>query len=448
MKQKWVTPVRQLQKQQTGVGSSSGGGGTSGGFKGVLKGKSSNSDAYNGVSSLLWLEPSAADPNIGGVTIKRTESTWGVTSPYGSGQPFEVLSPSTTNASDLSTDGTGSGGSNPVLCRIDAFGGIGTVQGVHISPGLRNTYGGGTPIGLWVQLVNVDTYGVIASGPDPAKVATPFSPLFQAQTFAGAKLWNVDSLGDMNMYASNGTTGLVALASGDTPAFGHRAILRAGSAGTAVLGLRREAAQTAAFVRVLKEDGTTLLSAIDPGGDFVTFADDGTTGVGAVYAGSTPAVGFRALFASQTAATVTLGLKLAASQSQDVMATYNSAGTKIATIIDSTGHLTGGGGSGVTSFNTRTGAVTLTSADITALGGALVPIQSSPFGYMLYTNGSGGTFWSTPPSSSGVTSWNGRTGAVSLTSSDITALGGQLIPTPPASGTHQLYSVSGTVTWI
>lgn len=97
----------------------------------------------------------------------------------------------------------------------------------------------------------------------------------------------------------------------------------------------------------------------------------------------------------------------------------------------------GGSGSGVDSFDGRTGAVLFRASDVTGLGGALVPPAPATFGNMMYADGSGGIFWAAAPSGgggggSGVTTWNGRSGTVSLLSSDIIALGGGLVPS--ASG--------------
>lgn len=65
---------------------------------------------------------------------------------------------------------------------------------------------------------------------------------------------------------------------------------------------------------------------------------------------------------------------------------------------------------GVSTFNARTGAVTLTSADITAAGGALAV-------------------------DAGVTSFNGRSGAITLTANDVTAAGALANPSPVLTGT-------------
>lgn len=444
------------QKQLDSIanGTSTPGGVVSGGaglWNGVLNSAPINSDVYNDVTSLGWVIPDTATGRAGGITFKMVEDTWGTTlaSPrYGDAQPWEVLSPSTTDASNTSDDGTGSGGTNPVLARQDRFGGYGNVQGIHISPGLRDTHGGGTPIGLWVQLVNVDTFGVIASGPDLTKVPAPFAPLFQAQTYLGKKIWNIAGDQSMNMFEDDGTTGVVGLYGRTTPLYGARAILRAGTAATRILAMRREASQTAVMQANLREDGTTLLSAVDGHGDFVTFADDGFTGVTGLYTGDTPVSGIRAIFDTHTPATVGVGIKIASGQSGAALATYGPSGSHIADIIDNTGHLVGGGGSGLTSFNGRTtAAATLTAGDITALGGGLYPLSSPPFGYMLYSNGSNGSFWSPAPAGGGVSDVNGYTGSVNL-ATVMASLGGQLVPTPPASGNHQLWSIAGFVTWI
>jgi hypothetical protein len=64
---------------------------------------------------------------------------------------------------------------------------------------------------------------------------------------------------------------------------------------------------------------------------------------------------------------------------------------------------------GVTSFNTRSGVVTLTAADITAAGGALAV-------------------------DAGVTTFNGRSGAITLTTNDVSAAGGVAANSPALTG--------------
>lgn len=97
---------------------------------------------------------------------------------------------------------------------------------------------------------------------------------------------------------------------------------------------------------------------------------------------------------------------------------------------------------GVTSFNTRTGAVSLLLADITGAGGA--PLASPSFtGVPLGPTATPGTsttqlattaFVAAAIASSGVASFNSRTGAVTLIANDISAAGGALLAGPTFTG--------------
>jgi hypothetical protein len=101
-----------------------------------------------------------------------------------------------------------------------------------------------------------------------------------------------------------------------------------------------------------------------------------------------------------------------------------------------------GGVAGVGSWNGRTGAVTMTAADLTAAGGLLLaggtmlgpltlsgaptlPLQATTKQYV--DSQLAGVV--------AVTSWNGRTGAVVLTLGDLTAAGGAPILSPALTGT-------------
>lgn len=99
----------------------------------------------------------------------------------------------------------------------------------------------------------------------------------------------------------------------------------------------------------------------------------------------------------------------------------------------------------VASFNTRTGAVTLSLADITAAGGAP---SASPFftgspqaptlppgtnNQQLATTAF--VMAEVAASTAGVASWNGRSGNVSLQANDLSAVGGALTASPSFSGT-------------
>lgn len=100
---------------------------------------------------------------------------------------------------------------------------------------------------------------------------------------------------------------------------------------------------------------------------------------------------------------------------------------------------------GVTSFNARTGAVTLTTSDITGAGGA--PTASPAFsGVPAGPTASAGTattqlattafvMAAVAAGTAGVTSWNGRTGAVTLQGNDVSAAGGALVASPTFTGT-------------
>jgi hypothetical protein len=99
---------------------------------------------------------------------------------------------------------------------------------------------------------------------------------------------------------------------------------------------------------------------------------------------------------------------------------------------------------GVTSFNGRAGAVTLTAADVTAAGGA--PIASPAFtGVPAAPTATAGTNTSQLATTAfvqaalavapgGVSSFMGRTGAISLLGADISAAGGALLAGPAFSG--------------
>jgi hypothetical protein len=98
---------------------------------------------------------------------------------------------------------------------------------------------------------------------------------------------------------------------------------------------------------------------------------------------------------------------------------------------------------GVASFNGRTGAVTLTTADITGAGGAPaaspafsgVPTAPTPVTASNDTTVATTSFVKAAIAAGGVSSFNGRTGAVTLNSSDISAAGGALLASPGLTGT-------------
>lgn len=104
-----------------------------------------------------------------------------------------------------------------------------------------------------------------------------------------------------------------------------------------------------------------------------------------------------------------------------------------------------GSAAGVSSFNGRTGAVTLVSNDISAAGGALLasPVFTGVPAAPTAAPGTATTQLATTAfvsaalaaATAGVSSFNGRTGAVTLTVADITGAGGAPINSPAFTGT-------------
>jgi hypothetical protein len=120
-------------------------------------------------------------------------------------------------------------------------------------------------------------------------------------------------------------------------------------------------------------------------------------------------------------------------------ATAGTNTTQIATTQFVTAALAAGGG--VSSFNGRAGAVTLLTTDITGAGGA--PINSPIFtGTPASVTASPGnnstaiatTAFVTTAVAAAVVSFNGRTGSVSLTTADVTNVGGALLASPTFTG--------------
>jgi hypothetical protein len=99
---------------------------------------------------------------------------------------------------------------------------------------------------------------------------------------------------------------------------------------------------------------------------------------------------------------------------------------------------------GVASFNTRTGAVLLTTADVTGAGGATLasPAFTGNPTAPTQTSGDSSTRLATTAFvaaavggvAAGVTSFNTRTGSVTLQAADLTAVGGALLASPTFSG--------------
>jgi hypothetical protein len=122
--------------------------------------------------------------------------------------------------------------------------------------------------------------------------------------------------------------------------------------------------------------------------------------------------------------------------------TAGDATTKLATTAFVTAAVTAATG-GVASFNTRTGAVVLNTADVVAAGGA--PILSPAFTGTPTSPTPGGGDSSTKVATTafvanaiaagaGVQSFNGRAGVVALQAADVSGVGGALIASPTFTG--------------
>jgi hypothetical protein len=108
-------------------------------------------------------------------------------------------------------------------------------------------------------------------------------------------------------------------------------------------------------------------------------------------------------------------------------------------------------GGGVSSFNTRTGAVVLTAADLSAAGGALLAspiftgIPLAPQAALdTATNQLATCSFVMAQIATGITSFNTRTGAVTLTLADVTGAGGAPLASPIFTGTPRAPSVAAT----
>lgn len=127
--------------------------------------------------------------------------------------------------------------------------------------------------------------------------------------------------------------------------------------------------------------------------------------------------------------------------------------TQLATTAFVTSAISAAGG--VASFNSRTGAVTLQNNDISAAGGALIasPSFTGTPQAPTATAGTSNTQIATTAfvsaaiaaSTGGVTTFNGRSGAVTLTTADITGAGGAPIASPGFTGTPTAPTAAQTV---
>jgi len=243
----------------------------------------------------------------------------------------------------------------------------------------------------------------------------------------------------------NSRTGAIVLASGDvTTALGFNPAPLASptftgvpAAPTASLGTNNTQIATTAFV--LAELGLNTVTSFNSRTGAVTFLVSDLTGVGGALLASPAFTGIpTAPTASPGTSTTQLATTAFISNSYAPLANPSLTGVPTAptaslgtstTQIATTAFVEATLASGVvTSFNSRTGAITFLASDISGVGGALLAsptftgVPSAPTATPgTSTNQLATTaFVASAIAGSGVTSFNGRTGAVTLTNSDIT----------------------------
>lgn len=226
----------------------------------------------NGTTGLLLLQP--PDDTTDGIIIVEPDSTYGDRGgqPYGEGQPIILYK-----------EGSGTP-QNQVLFRVDAYGGIGTADGIHVEPGLNQDAGYSGPYGMFIQLATHDTTGLIIG-----MHQNPSSSAFQVENSSGQPLVVVDHSGRLLLSAPDsvareigvkdeGGTVRAALYSGRGN-YGARTIFSSGSDDvTPTLIIGSGGSQTKDLVDVMNS-GTTWLK-VTSGGQLVAAGDASVAGTG------------------------------------------------------------------------------------------------------------------------------------------------------------------------
>lgn len=307
---------------------------TPGAFTGRV-GPGSSVAVHNGVSPLLLAKPDSTHDSSAFV-VKLGDSTWGDTSPYGSGQAFLLLSSSSTAASDTSGDGIPGSNTNPVLFRVSADGGVGCA-GIHVAPGIRQNQTGAVPSqGIWVQQFGLDAAGVVLSGPNPTYVPAPTLPFLVAESWSGTAYADISATGAIRTFADNGTTAVAAVYPKDTAASGYRAIYLTQNAATAGVGIKAAAAQSAPLL-VLTNASAVTMAGFDGAGNGFWQNDAGSGTLAQINAGTTPASGFRASFGAGSTGTVPLIAQAAVSTTVDMFQVKSGSGL-VLNRVSSAGH--------------------------------------------------------------------------------------------------------------
>jgi hypothetical protein len=224
----------------------------------------------------------------------------------------------------------------------------------------------------------------------------------------------------------NGRTGAITFQASDLSAvngalLASPAFTGTPSAPTAIAGTSSNQLATTAFVQAAVTAGMGGVASFNGRTGAVTLTAGDVTGVGgALLAGPT----FTGVPSAPTAAPGTNSTQLATTA-------FIQAALSALNI-------------GVTSFNSRTGTVTLIGADVSAAGGALTAspaFSGTPTGPTAVPGTSTTQLATTAfvmsalAAGGGVSSFNGRAGAVTLTLADITGAGGAPLASPALTGT-------------
>jgi YD repeat-containing protein len=308
--------------------------------------------------------------------------------------------------------------------------GAGAGAAVTVSIAAANTSTVGT-----VQLIDSILSANVTTAATPNSVKTAYDAAVSANTLAASKVASV-----------SGTTGRITSSGGTAPAIDLATVVTAGANKTKVsydaygrvtagsdatttdIGEGTNLYFTNARARAAHSQGTGII--YDSVSGTITNADPGSS----------------QLFFKSIANTSGV-VQFAATANQDTMRFANGAGITIA-FTSATKSITVTN-SGVTGFNTRTGAVTLTQADVTDVLGSYVSTFNTRSGAVTLTSSDVTTalgYTPVDPASSLVTTFNTRSGTVTLSSADVTtALG--YTPADSASGIVSSFNTrSGAVT--
>jgi hypothetical protein len=276
-----------------------------------------------------------------------------------------------------------------------------------------------------VVLTTADVNAAYAAGAVAAPPLYPTAPnpaLGDASSRIATTLFVDDSLTDLqqqmlNFIASGGGIDLSAYAPLASPNFSGIP-----TAPTAATGVSTGQLATTAFVHNAVTAATTGVASFNTRTGAVVLLAADVTGVGGALVSSPALVG------NPTAPTAAL---------------HNSS-TTLATTAYVQGELAALPTAPVTSFNTRTGAIVLNTADVTSAGGAPLanPTFSGTPAGPTAAPGTNSTALATTAFvtaalaafSGGVASFNSRTGLVTLIANDISAAGGALLAGPAFTG--------------